>query len=258
MKKLTLLLALSLTLIACTKGQDVEKVLNDKPEIILDIIKKNPVKFIDALNEAVKVAQGQQAQKRQEEENKKLEESYNNPLMAEIRDDELFRGNKDGDITLVEYSDFECPFCARGFNTVMSLLEKYKGRIRFVYKHLPLSFHPQAMVASQYYEAIRLQDHEKAIKFHDEIYKNQRSLQKGEAFLKEIAKKISVDMKKLAQDIKSKEVLDRIKEDQEEAAKFGFQGTPGFLLNGVPVKGAYPVSHFENIISELQKRGKIK
>ena len=64
-------------------------------------------------------------------------------------------------------------------------------------------------------------------------------------------------MNKLAKDIKSDEVMNRIKQDQAEAAKFGFQGTPGFLLNGVPVKGAYPVSHFEGIVQELKKRGKV-
>ena len=58
--------------------------------------------------------------------------------------------------------------------------------------------------------------------------------------------------------MKSDAVINRIKQDQAEAAKFGFQGTPGFLLNGVPVKGAYPVTHFEGIVEELKKRGKIK
>lgn len=260
MKKMQtlLLLALSFVLVACNGGQNIEETLKKKPEILLNVIKEHPVKFIETLNEAVKIAQSKEAERKQEAEKKKLEESYNNPLKPEIRPDEITRGNKDGDIVLVEYSDFECPFCARGFQTVMTLLEKYKGRIKFVYKHLPLSFHPQAMVASQYYEALKLQDHKKAIEFHDGIYKDQRSLQKGESFLKSLAKKVGADMKKLAKDIKSTVVMDRIKADQAEAAKFGFQGTPGFILNGVPVKGAYPVSHFEGIIKELQKRGKIK
>ena len=96
---------------------------------------------------------------------------YDSPLEPKIRDDESIRGNKNAPLTLVEYSDFECPFCARGYNTVMELLKKYGTNIRFVYKHLPLSFHKQAMVASKYYEALRLQNPELAFKFHDEIYK---------------------------------------------------------------------------------------
>jgi protein-disulfide isomerase len=227
------------------------------PEIITDAIEANPAKFIEALNKAVKTAQEGEGKKREEEEKKALEESFDKPLQAELASNEAFRGDANAPITLIEYSDFECPFCSRGFNTVMELMEKYKGKIRFAYKHLPLSFHPQAMPASQYFEAIKLQSAEKAWQFHDEIYKNQRKLQNGEAFLKDIAKKLKVDMAKLAKDVKSEVVQKKIDADMAEAAKFGFQGTPGFLLNGIPVKGAYPTSHFDGLIDELKKRGKI-
>lgn len=256
MKK-TLLLIGVLALTACTSKEDLKKVIKENPDIITEAIEANPEKFIDALNNAVKKAQEGQGAKREEEEKKQLEESFNNPLVAEIRSDENFRGPKEAPITLIEYSDFECPFCSRGFGTVNELLEKYKGKIRFVYKHLPLSFHPQAMISSQYYEAIRLQSPEKAWQFHDAIYKDQRSLQNGEKFLKKIATGLKVDMKKLATDINSEAVTKRIEADMAEASKFGFQGTPGFLLNGIPVKGAYPTAHFDSLIEELKKRGKI-
>jgi protein-disulfide isomerase len=257
MKSSILLVSALLMAVACTSKDDLKKMMKENPEIITEAIEANPEKFIDALNNAVKAAQDGQGKKREVDEKKALEESFNNPVMAEIRPDESFRGPKDAPITLIEYSDFECPFCSRGFNTVMELMEKYKGKIRFAYKHLPLSFHPQAMPASQYYEAIRLQSPEKAWAFHDAIYKNQRALQNGEKFLKEEAKKLKVDMTKLAADVKSEAVQKRIDADMAEAAKFGFQGTPGFLLNGIPVKGAYPTQHFDDLISELKKRGKI-
>ena len=256
--KSSILLVMALVMaVACTSKDDLKKMMKENPEIITEAIEANPEKFIDALNNAVKVAQEGQGKKREVDEKKALEDSFNNPVLAEIRSDESFRGEKDAPITLIEYSDFECPFCSRGFNTVMELMEKYKGKIRFAYKHLPLSFHPQAMPAAQYYEAIRLQSEEKAWQFHDAIYKNQRALQNGEKFLKEEAKKIKVDMAKLAKDVKSEVVQKRIDADMAEAAKFGFQGTPGFLLNGIPVKGAYPTQHFDDLFSELKKRGKI-
>lgn len=258
MKRIILLTAVVVFATACTTSKDdLKKMLKENPDIITEAIEANPAKFIDALNNAVKIAQEGEGKRREEEEKKALEESFNNPLQPEIRADESFRGDKDAPITLVEYSDFECPFCSRGFSTVMELMNKYKGKIRFVYKHLPLSFHPQAMPASQYYEAIRLQDPAKAWQFHDAIYKNQRALQNGEKFLEAEAKKLKVDMTKLKKDVKSEAVQARIDADMAEAAKFGFQGTPGFLLNGVPVKGAYPTSHFEGLIEELKKRGKI-
>jgi protein-disulfide isomerase len=257
MKTSMLLIAALFVGTACTSKDDLKKLIKDNPEIITEAIEAHPEKFIDALNNAVKVAQEGQGKKREEEEKKALEESFDKPLQAELAANEAFRGDANAPITLIEYSDFECPFCSRGFNTVMELMEKYKGKIRFAYKHLPLSFHPQAMPASQYFEAIKLQSAEKAWQFHDEIYKNQRKLQNGEAFLKEIAKKLKVDMAKLAKDVKSEVVQKKIDADMAEAAKFGFQGTPGFLLNGIPVKGAYPTSHFDGLIDELKKRGKI-
>ncbi len=252
-----LLIAALFVVTACTSKDDLKKLIKDNPEIITEAIEAHPEKFIDALNNAVKVAQEGQGKKREEEEKKALEESFDKPLQAILAPNEAFRGDANAPITLIEYSDFECPFCSRGFNTVMELMEKYKGKIRFAYKHLPLSFHPQAMPASQYFEAIKLQSAEKAWQFHDEIYKNQRKLQNGEAFLKDIAKKLKVDMAKLAKDVKSEVVQKKIDADMAEAAKFGFQGTPGFLLNGIPVKGAYPTSHFDGLIDELKKRGKI-
>lgn len=242
---------------ACTSKDQLKKMLIENPDILTEAIEANPDKFIDSLNSAVKKSQEVMAKRREEDEMKQLEDSFSNPLQANIRSDESFRGNASAPITLIEYSDFECPFCSRGFNTVMELMQKYEGKIRFVYKHLPLSFHPQAMPASQYYEAIRLQSAEKAYKFHDEIYKNQRGLQNGEKFLKELAQKVGADMNKLAKDVKSDVVMKRIQEDIDEAGKFGFQGTPGFLLNGIPVKGAYPASHFEDLIKKLQEKGKL-
>jgi protein-disulfide isomerase len=257
MKSSILLVVALVMAVACTSKDDLKKMMKENPEIITEAIEANPEKFIDALNNAVKAAQEGQGKKREVDEKKALEDSFNNPVLAEIRPDESFRGEKDAPITLIEYSDFECPFCSRGYNTVMELMEKYKGKIRFAYKHLPLSFHPQAMPAAQYYEAIRLQSPEKAWQFHDAIYKNQRALQNGEKFLKEEAKKLKVDMAKLAKDVTSEAVQKRIAADVAEAGKYGFQGTPGFLLNGIPVKGAYPTQHFDDLISELKKRGKI-
>lgn len=252
------MLLMSFVFSSCQVNEkQLKETLKKNPDILTDAIKANPNKFIDALNEAVKLAQKGQAAKRQEDEKKQLEDSFNNPLTAKIRTDELFRGPKDAPLTLVEYSDFECPFCKRGFQTVMSLLKKYEGKIRFVYKHLPLSFHPNAMPAATYYEAIRLQSPDKAVKFHDNLYSNQSKVKLGEKYFKQVAKKLGVNMKKLAKDKDSQKVKDRIGQDLAEAKKFGFNGTPGFLLNGVPVRGAYPESHFVQIIGELKKRGKV-
>ena len=239
-------------------AEKMKKAMKEDPSILTEAVKENPAEFIQALQKAAEDARGELAKKRQEEEEKRFNNSFDQPLQPVIRKDETIRGTRGAPLVLIEYSDFECPFCKRGFETVQSLLKKYKGKIQFVYKHLPLNFHKNAMLASQYYEAIRLQSEEKAFKFHDEIYLNQTKLKKGEKFLKPIAQKLKVNMTKLKKDIKSKKVNDRIAEDQKEAAKFGISGTPGFILNGVPVRGAYPVDHFERIIAKLKEKGKVK
>lgn len=262
MKTFLLIILSSLFLYSCSSDQQIKsqitKVIKENPQILTEAIEKNPVLFLTALQNASKAAQTELAAKQQEEEKKALEATFDKPLKAEIRSDESFLGPKDAPLTLVTYSDFECPFCSRSFGTVKELMNKYKGKINFVYKHLPLSFHQQAMISSQYYEAIRLQNTDKAFAFHDEIYKNQSKLSSGTAFLDSIAKKVGADMTKLKKDLNSKGVKDRIEQDIAEASGFGFQGTPGFLLNGIPVRGAYPLEHFVNIVEELQKRGKVQ
>ena len=262
LKKLSLGVLSSVLLVSCMTDDQLKekmtKIIKEDPSIVLESIKANPAKYLMTFQEAAKDAQKDMAKIREEQEKKDLEATFENPLKPTIRTDELIRGPKEAPLTLVEYSDFECPFCKRGYTTVMELIEKYGNNIRFVYKHLPLSFHQQARIASQYYEALRLQKGDMAFKFHDEVYKNQAKLKQGEKFLSKIAKDLGADMKKLATDIKSKEVLDRIEADEKEAASFGMQGTPGFVLNGIPVKGAYPTTHFEGIVEELKKRGKLK
>jgi protein-disulfide isomerase len=247
---------------SCTSDQKIKdqvvKVIQENPKILADAIEKHPVEILTALQNASKTAQEELAKQRDVEERKALEETFSKPLTANIRKDESILGPKDAPLTLVEYSDFECQFCARGYDTVKNLMQKYEGKIRFVYKHLPLSFHPQAMISAQYYEAIRLQDEKKAFAFHDEVFKNQPKLSSGAPFLDSVAKKVGADLKKLKQDINSPAVAKRIEDDVKEAGSLGMQGTPGFLINGVPVRGAYPTDHFVGIIDELQKRGKVK
>ena len=256
--KLLMLTMVALIFSGCMNEKQLGEALKKNPKLITDAIKENPAEFIEALNEAVKKAQGDMRKKQEEAEQKKLEEAFDKPLQAKIRTDEMIRGDKDAPITLIEYSDFECPFCTKGYKTVQELMKKYDGKIRFIYKHLPLSFHPNAMPASQYFEAIRLQSEDKAAKFHDMIFDDQGGLRKGKKFLDAIAKKVGANMTQLNKDVDSAKVKDRIAEDMAEAKKFGFQGTPGFLLNGVPVKGAYPTSHFVGIVEKLVEKGKLK
>lgn len=241
-----------------TFNQKLVKAIEDEPTILSNAIENNPTLFLTSFQKAAEMARKEMANKRSELERTKLESAYSKPLKSLIRKDEAIRGPKDAPITIVEYSDFECPFCSRSYETLKALSSDYEGKIRVVYKHLPLSFHPQAMLASRYYEALRVQSEKKAFQFHDELFEKQGLIKKGDVFFKKVAKSLGANMKRLSVDVKSEKLLDRIKEDIEEAKSFGIQGTPGFLVNGIPIKGAQPKSSFIQVIEELRKRKMLK
>lgn len=233
----------------------VEEMLVENPEILTNAIRNNSLAFIEAIQEAAENARGEMVRQRELDERAKFEQAFENPMTPNIRDDEAIRGSKDAPLVLVEYSDFECSFCRRGFETVMELMDKYGDNLQFIYKHLPLDFHQNAMLAAQYYEALRLQSDQLAFDFHDRLFEQHDRIRQGKRFFDSIAQDIGADMGRLEQDISSDEVIARIEEDKREAASFGMQGTPGFLINGIPVRGAYPAQHFVEIIQELEARG---
>lgn len=245
---ISLLLALSFLGVGCSS--QMERTLKNNPEILFNTIKAHPKAFLDTVNEAVELAKAEMA-------NQAMEQDFNNRKEPAVSEERAIFGPKDAPITIVEYSDFQCPFCTRGYQTIKQVKEKYGDKVRVLYKHLPLDIHPQALPAAQYYEAIALQDTAKAEKFHDIIFEKQDQLnEKKEKFLDQAAKDVGADLAKVKKDIKSEEVNKRINADMEEAQKFGFSGTPGFLVNGVAIRGAYPADHFASIIDKLMAENK--
>jgi protein-disulfide isomerase len=251
--KKAILFALSMVVIAgCTSKSQIEQALKSNPEILFNAIKENPKKFLDTVNEAVRVAQEGAREDERKNEEARMEEEFKHPKQPAIDDKHAIFGNKDAPVTIVVYSDFECPYCGRGYQTVKQVEKEYGDKVRVVYKELPLDIHPMAMPAAKYFEAVLLQDVKKAEKFHDIVYENQKDLREGrEKFLKDAAKKVGANMAKLEKDVNSEEVAKKIKEDMEEAQKFEFSGTPGYLVNGISIRGAYPFAEFKKIIDRL-------
>lgn len=246
-----LVLMAGVTLLSCApSAPQLKKVMEDNPDILYSVIQKDPKKFLDVVNEAAQKARAQEEQKMVEEENKKREDEFKSPKTPEIQESRAFAGPKDAPITIIEYSDFQCPFCRRGHATTEAVLKEYPGKVRVLFKNFPIErIHPMALPASKYYEAIALQDTEKAIKFKAEVFEGQDGLNKGgEKFLDEVAKKVGANLAKVKKDLDSEEVKKRIEADKAEAEKFGFSGTPGYLINGVSLKGAYPIEDFKQII----------
>lgn len=240
-----------MALVACSpSAQQIKKVLEEHPEVLTAAFEKHPVEIIDSLNKAARDARSKQSENQDKDREKALEEEFKNPKKPEIGDARFFKGPKDAPITIVEYSDFQCPYCKRGADTMKEVKDKFGDKVKILFKHLPLDFHPQAMPAAKYFEAIGMQSPEKAFKFHDMVFEKQDRLgSEKEKFLDEVAKQVGADMKKLKKDIDSPAVMAVINADKAEANKFEFFGTPGYLVNGVSIKGAYPLPEFEKIIN---------
>ncbi len=244
--------AAAFTLSACAPtAKQLKEAIEKDPSIVFTAIEKDPVKFIEVVNKAAQNAQKLAGENAAVDEKKSRDEEFKNPLKPVVQDNRIIFGKKDAAITIIEYSDFQCPFCSKGYQTMNQVKKEYGDKVRIVFKHLPLDFHPLAMPAARHYEAIGLQSPEKAEKFHNLVFDNQGEMKnKGEKLFTELAKKVGADMKKLAADLNSEAISKTIADDMAEAKSFNMSGTPGFLINGVSLRGAYPFNEFKAIIDQ--------
>lgn len=243
------LLGLALTLAACASNEaQIGAYLEKHPEVVFKAIESHPEEFIDVVNKAARKAQEAQYKKQAEEQQAQRDEQRKNPLKPVLNDDRRLVGAKNASVQIVEYADFQCPACGMAYNALKTVKEKYKDRVQFYYKHMPLDFHKMAYPSAVYFEALKLQDKEKARKFYDVLFENQREL--SESFLNASAKKVGADMKRLEADLKSDKVKKVIEADMGEFEKFGFTGTPVIVINGVAMHGAQPAEELEKMIDQ--------
>lgn len=151
------------------------------------------------------------------------------------------RGPAKGDVTIVEYGDFQCPFCLRSRPVIKQVMDTYPEQVRLVYKHFPLSFHREAMNAHRAAEAAREQD--KFWEMHDRIFQSPTDL--AAETMRKHAETLGLDLAKFDEAVKSERVQKRIAADQEEGRKVGVRGTPAFFVNGKYIAGAQPFDAFK-------------
>lgn len=154
------------------------------------------------------------------------------------------KGSEDAIITIVEWSDFQCPFCNRVSPTLAQIEKEYGDKVRIAFKHMPLSIHPQAAQAHAAAEAAHRQG--KFWEMHDRIFANQRDL--SEETLERYAQEIGLDMDRFASDLDDASLKQRIESDMQQASKLGVTGTPSFFINGKYLSGAQPFANFKRII----------
>jgi protein-disulfide isomerase len=166
-----------------------------------------------------------------------------------VTDAQPSKGPKDALVTIVEFSEFQCPFCARVLPTTQEVVDTYGDKVRFVWRNNPLSFHPNAgPAAAVAMEANAQGGSEKFWEMHDVLFANQKAL--GRAELEGYAEKAGLDMagvkKALDEGTHSKAIAD----DQAIAAQLGARGTPYFFINGRTLRGAQPFAAFKAVIDE--------
>ena len=153
------------------------------------------------------------------------------------------KGAEDAKVIIVEYSDFQCPFCKRGKDMLPAILKEYNGKVKISYKQLPLKNHnwamPAAIAATCVYEE---GGNDKFWAYHDKLFDNQKdiTLENSNEKFNQYAKELGLDTKKFDACLQSKEVKAKLRVRLKKLSEVGVQSTPTFVVNGMIVPGANP------------------
>jgi protein-disulfide isomerase len=181
-----------------------------------------------------------------------------NTVYKAMIEDAPVRGAKHAKVTIVEWSDFQCPFCGRVEPTLAKVMDEYKDTVRLAFKQLPLPFHQHAHLAAEASLAAKAQG--KFWEMHDLMFKNQTALERAD--LDKYAAQIGLNMQKFKADLDSGKWKQKVDAEEAEGNKIGARGTPSFFINGKPFVGAQPYEAFKAKIDgeiknadELVKKG---
>jgi protein-disulfide isomerase len=157
-------------------------------------------------------------------------------------------GGKDAKVTIVEFSDFQCPFCAKGADILKEIKKRYGNKVKVAFKNFPLPFHNHAEQAAVAGLCANEQGAEKFWKMHDDMFANQDSL--DAEGLKKTAKKIGLKLDSFEKCLKDNKYLSQVKADMDEGRKIKVKSTPTFFINGKLINGAQPFEVFSELIDE--------
>jgi len=161
-------------------------------------------------------------------------------------DDAPIKGPNTALVTIVEFSDYQCPFCSRAHNTILELEKQYEGKVRVAMKQHPLDFHPRAKPAAL--AALAAGEQGKYWQMHDKIFANQQQLEDGT--FEGYAKDLGLNVEKWKADQQSPKFQTQIAKDTALAMQIGATGTPAFFINGKKISGAQPIDNFKKVIDE--------
>ena len=161
-------------------------------------------------------------------------------------DESPIRGPNNALVTIVEFSDYQCPFCSRAHNTILELEKQYEGKIRVVMKQHPLDFHPRAKPAAL--AALAAGEQGKYWQMHDKLFANQQQLE--DATFEGYAKDLGLNVEKWKADMQLPKFQQQIAKETALAMQIGATGTPAFFINGKKISGAQPIDNFKRVIDE--------
>lgn len=181
-----------------------------------------------------------------------IEVYFKKPTMERVQieiGDSPIIGKKDAKVQIVTFSDFQCPYCSRGAETMHAIVKKYGSKVNVTFRHYPLPFHERAGPASEMAMCVKkVANDDKFWKFHDIAFKNQDKLDNEN--LVKFAKEAG------ANEAKAKECYDKgefkayVAKDMEYGNKIGVRSTPTFFVNGQMVAGALPIEQFSEMIDD--------
>jgi protein-disulfide isomerase len=212
-------------------------------EQVLQIIRENPEVILDAVQAYRKKQQDEQQAARQ----KVLQKFVSDPKAAIAQSPTT--GAKSGKILLVEFSDFQCPYCAKAQDAVKTFMAKHGDSVTLVFKHLPLtSIHPEALPAAKAAWAAGQQG--KFWQFQQALFANQRQL--SDEFYQQTAQSLGLDVAKFDRDRASTAAATAINQDLALAEQLGIEGTPFFVLNGKALPGVVQLEDLETLLQSAQ------
>lgn len=155
------------------------------------------------------------------------------------------RGQPQAPVTIIEFSDLQCPFCASVTPTLRELMKQYPDQVRWVFKSFPLAFHANSPLAHA--AALAAERQGKFWEMHDLIFANQHNLKRNSLLAE--ARSLNLDMDKFTADLDSADIKEQLAADKKEGEGLGINGTPAFYINGTFLSGAMPIEQFQAAIN---------
>jgi len=246
-------------------------------EAITSRLKEPPAARVDQLMKTYrsrlakddKTARGQIVRALKQQQENQLRAAFRKELLAKahvkiliqppvlpvtVDPDDPVRGPADAPVTIVEFSDFQCPYCARVQESLKKLLERYPTQVRLVFKNSPLPIHSRAKAAAE--AALCADEQGKFWEMHDWLFAHQKDL--SDASLEAAAKDVGLDAAKFKACVGGHKELQRMNAQLKQARQLGVNGTPTFFIDGRMLRGAQPYEALERAVQEELDRLGVK